>query len=53
MAAEEILGRVPVGVSGRHVHVSREALEILFGPGYELTKVRDLSQPGQFPRRKR
>lgn len=48
MAAEEILGRVPVGVSGRHVHVSREALEILFGPGYELTKVRDLSQPGQF-----
>ena len=34
--------------SARHVHVSREALEILFGQGYELTKKKDLSQPGQF-----
>ncbi len=34
--------------SARHVHVSREALETLFGPGYELTKKKDLSQPGQF-----
>ena len=34
--------------SARHVHVSREALDILFGEGYELTKKKDLSQPGQF-----
>lgn len=48
MAPFEVLGQVPVGVSNRHVHVSQEALAILFGPGYELTKMRDLSQPGQF-----
>jgi len=42
------LGTVPVGVSARHVHVSREALEQLFGPGHELHVMRDLSQPGQF-----
>ena len=34
--------------SARHVHVTREALDILFGEGYELTKKKDLSQPGQF-----
>ncbi len=34
--------------SARHVHVSAEALEVLFGKGYELTKKKDLSQPGQF-----
>lgn len=39
---------MPVGVSARHVHVSQEALEQLFGPGYELRVMRDLSQPGQF-----
>lgn len=44
----EILGVVPVGVSGRHVHVSQDALEKLFGPGYKLTVMRDLTQPGQF-----
>lgn len=48
MATYEVLGQVPVGVSNRHVHVSQESLAILFGPGYELTKRRDLSQPGQF-----
>lgn len=37
-----------VETSARHVHVSREALDILFGEGYELTKKKDLSQPGQF-----
>ncbi|MEW5867152.1 MAG: phosphate propanoyltransferase [Bacillota bacterium] len=40
--------KVPVGVSGRHIHVTREDLERLFGPGYELTCFRELSQPGQF-----
>ena len=39
---------VPVGVSNRHVHLTREHLDILFGKGYQLQKLKDLSQPGQF-----
>ena len=39
---------VLIETSARHVHVSREALDILFGEGYELTKKKDLSQPGQY-----
>ena len=37
-----------VETSARHVHLTQEHLEILFGAGYELTKKKDLSQPGQF-----
>ena len=37
-----------VETSARHVHVNQETLEILFGAGYQLTKKKDLSQPGQF-----
>ncbi len=37
-----------IEISARHVHVSKEALETLFGAGYELTPKKDLSQPGQF-----
>ncbi|WP_313074527.1 phosphate propanoyltransferase [Lacrimispora sp.] len=37
-----------VETSARHVHLSQEHLEILFGKGYELTKKKELSQPGQF-----
>lgn len=37
-----------VETSARHVHVTKEHLEVLFGEGYELTKKKDLSQPGQF-----
>ena len=37
-----------VEVSARHVHLSQEAVEILFGKGATLTKDRDLSQPGEF-----
>ena len=39
---------IVVGVSNRHVHLSREHVDILFGEGYELTKIRDLRQPGEF-----
>ncbi len=50
MIVEKINERfqIPVEASGRHVHLSREAIDILFGEGYELTKVKDLSQPGQY-----
>ena len=37
-----------VETSARHVHLTAEAVEILFGKGHELTKKKDLSQPGQF-----
>ena len=37
-----------VETTARHLHVSREHLDILFGKGYELTAKKDLSQPGQF-----
>lgn len=39
---------VLIETSARHVHVTKETLEILFGAGYQLTKKKDLSQPGQF-----
>ena len=39
---------IPVGISNRHMHLSREDLETLFGKGYELTPLKDLSQPGQY-----
>lgn len=42
--AKEVL----VEISARHVHVTDEALEILFGKGHVLTLKKDLSQPGQF-----
>ena len=39
---------VLVETSARHVHVTQEVLETLFGKGFALTKKKDLSQPGQF-----
>ena len=38
---------VPIGVSARHVHLTQEAVEVLFGPGYQLTKKKEL-MGGQF-----
>lgn len=42
------LPSIEIEASGRHVHLNFEAVEILFGKGYKLTKCGDLSQPGQF-----
>ncbi|MDO5425546.1 MAG: ethanolamine utilization phosphate acetyltransferase EutD [Eubacteriales bacterium] len=39
---------IEVEASGRHVHLCRKDVEALFGTGYQLTRVRELSQPGQF-----
>lgn len=41
-------GEVPIGVSNRHIHLSREDVDTLFGRGYELTPMKELSQPGQY-----
>lgn len=39
---------VPVGISNRHIHLSRKDINILFGESYKLTKLRELSQKGQY-----
>jgi putative phosphotransacetylase len=39
---------VPIAVSNRHIHLSKEHVERLFGRNYQLNKLKDLSQPGQF-----
>ena len=39
---------IPLAVSARHVHLTREVIEALFGEGHELTPMKWLSQPGQF-----
>jgi len=40
--------KIKAEISARHLHISREHLDILFGEGYELKKKKDLSQPGEF-----
>lgn len=39
---------IPVAVSARHVHLTQDAVELLFGKGHQLTPYKPLSQPGQF-----
>lgn len=39
---------IPIEISARHVHLSKEDFETLFGEGAELTYVKELSQPGQY-----
>lgn len=39
---------IKLETSARHVHVTRKDLDILYGEGYQLTKKKDLSQPGQY-----
>ncbi len=39
---------IPIAVSARHIHLTQESVEALFGPGHTLTPRNDLSQPGQF-----
>lgn len=59
---DQIVGRVmealrvpsvELEASGRHCHLTRKAVEALFGPGYRLTPAADLSQPGQYACRER
>lgn len=45
---DEYMKWVSVGVSARHIHLSQEHIEQLFGQGYELTVMNPLSQPGQY-----
>ena len=40
--------QVPVGISARHLHLSRDHVDALFGRGHKLTPIKPLSQPGQF-----
>ena len=46
--AASIAAGVPVGISNRHIHLSQADLDQLFGAGYQLTPMKELSQPGQF-----
>ncbi len=40
--------RIPLGVSNRHAHLNRKDMDLLFGEGSELTRKKDLGQPGQY-----
>ena len=48
VVADNKADMVPVGVSNRHIHLSVADVETLFGKGYELQPMKELSQPGQF-----
>ena len=40
--------KIPIETSARHIHISREDFEFLFGKGAELHYIKELSQPGQY-----
>ena len=40
--------KIPVEVSAKHIHLTQEHVDILFGKGYQLTHKSELSQPGFF-----
>ena len=40
--------KIPIETSARHIHLSKEDFEILFGTGSHMTYVKELSQPGQY-----
>lgn len=40
--------KIPIETSARHIHISREDFEFLFGEGAELHYIKELSQPGQY-----
>ena len=44
----QVFTPVPIEVSAHHIHLSQAHVEALFGPGHQLTKESDLSQPGQY-----
>ncbi|MFW5961365.1 MAG: PduL/EutD family phosphate acyltransferase, partial [bacterium] len=48
MRSENKTALIPIEASGRHVHLSQNDVEKLFGSGYQLSQKRELSQPGQF-----
>ncbi len=39
---------IPIAISGRHLHLDRPTMDILFGKGSELSVYKEISQPGQF-----
>lgn len=45
---KKVQKKIPIEVSGRHIHLSKKDLEALFGKGYKLRKLKKLSQPGEF-----
>jgi propanediol utilization protein len=50
-ASAEVKGddkEIPVGISNRHIHLSQADQNILFGDGYQMTVMKELSQPGQY-----
>lgn len=46
--ADAAAGGIPVGISNRHIHLSAEHSEMLFGSGYELTRQKELKQTDEF-----
>ncbi len=50
----EVMGQTfEIEASGRHIHLNREAIDSLFGEGYQLHPSKYLSQPGEFASKKR